>query len=82
MLFYLSSELGFCAKDESTGAPVLKIVNVTDQSLDNQIPMKADAAILAPHDPTIVVLRVPQLLQVMSLATKTSLGRHTFPTPV
>lgn len=81
-LFAISSELGFCAKDETSGQTVLRVVNALDQTQDNCIPMKAEAAILSPADPTICVLRIPQLLQAMSLSTKQPLGRHTFQQPV
>ncbi|CAL6082010.1 Clathrin_heavy chain [Hexamita inflata] len=81
-MFSLSSELGFCAKDDTSGTPMLRVVNSYDQSQDNVIPMKAEAAILAPHDPSIVILRVPTMLQALSLSTKANLGRHTFAQPV
>ncbi|KAH0577255.1 Clathrin heavy chain [Spironucleus salmonicida] len=80
--FSIASELGFCVKDDTSGSPTLRVVFTQDQSQDLQIPMKADQAILNPADPSICVLRTNQLIQAMSLSTKTPLGRYVFPAPV
>ena len=66
--FTISSELGFCVRDDSSGSAVLHIIYANDQSKDTKVPMKADAAILNPENPDIVVLRTPQLLQAMDIA--------------